>query len=206
MRLIVAVLWLAVLAGCTPAAKVTVPSPTGSTQGYEGAELTQPYVMPELTLDASTGGEFPLRTGSDAPVLIVFFGYTNCPDICLGTLTDLASALNRVPDDVRSRIQVLFVTVDPDRDTPQVLKAYLDRIDPDFIGLTGTPATIEAVAAAMGVGIEGTEQRPDGGYDVNHTTQVIGFDARRRGVVVWTQGTGIGTYRSDFDLLVRQQG
>lgn len=195
---------LAVLAGCAPAAVVTTPSPAAT--GYDGAELTRPYQLPDVTLTASTGSDFPLRTGSAKPVLVVFFGYTNCPDICLGTLTDLASALNRVPADVRARIQVLLITVDPERDTPEVMARYLARIDPTFVGLTGEPAVIEAVAAALGVGIDGTEPRSDGGYDVNHTTQVIGIDSARQGVVVWTQGTSIGTYRADFERLVRQQG
>jgi protein SCO1/2 len=195
---------MALLAGCTPAATVTAPSPA-ATPGYLGAELTRPYDLPDVTFDASTGKPFNLRTGSDRPVLVVYFGYTNCPDICLGTLTDLASALNRVPDDVRRKVQVLLVTVDPERDTAPVLSTYLARIDPDFVGLTGPASTIQKAAGALGVAIEGIEKRPDGGYDVNHTAQVIGVDAARRGVVVWTQGTGIGTYRADIERLVRQQ-
>ncbi len=192
------------LVGCAPAAVVTTPS--AGSGGYAGAELTQPYTLPDVTLQASTGADFPVRTGSAKPVLVVFFGYTNCPDICISTLTDLASALNRVPADVRDKVQVLLVTVDPERDTPQVLERYLARIDPGFIGLTGDPDRIAELAAALGVGIDGTEQRSDGGYDVNHTTQVIGIDAARRGVLVWTQGTPIGTYRADLERLVRQQG
>ena len=121
-------------------------------------------------------------------------------------LTDLASAVNRLPDDVRNRIQVVFVTVDPERDNPAALAKYLSRIDPGFIGLTGQPKTITQVAGAMGVAIEGIEKLPDGGYDVTHSAQVVGFDARRQGVLVWTQGTTIGTFRADFERLVRQQG
>lgn len=201
---VVGAVLMALLAGCTPAATVTAPSPA-ATPGYLGAELTRPYDLPDVTFDASTGKPFNLRTGSDRPVLVVYFGYTNCPDICLGTLTDLASALNRVPDDVRRKVQVLLVTVDPERDTAPVLSTYLARIDPDFVGLTGPASTIQKAAGALGVAIEGIEKRPDGGYDVNHTAQVIGVDAARRGVVVWTQGTGIGTYRADIERLVRQQ-
>jgi len=194
---------LALLAGCTPAATVTVPT---ATSGYLGAELTAPYQLPDVALDDQTGKAFNLRTGSSAPVLVFFFGYTNCPDICLGVLTDLASAANRLPDDVRSRLQVVFVTVDPERDTPPVLSRYLSRIDPGFIGLTGSAKSIEQVAASMGVVVEGIEKRSDGGYDVTHSAQVVGFDASRRGVLVWTQGTPISTYRADFERLVRQQG
>lgn len=206
MKLAVVGLLAVLLVGCAPMLPGPAPSAGPSATGYGGAELTTPYQLPKVSLSDESGKPFDLSTGSDAPVLIFYFGYTNCPDICLGVLTDLASALNRVPDADRARIQVLFVTVDPDRDTPPVLAKYLSRIDPDFIGLTGTAAEIEKVAGAMGVGIQGIEQRPDGGYEVNHTAQVVGFDKQRRGVLVWTQGTAIGTYRADFERLVRQQG
>jgi len=194
---------LALLAGCAPAAIVTVPS---AAPGYLGAELSTPYELPDVALDDQAGRAFNLRTGSTAPVLVFFFGYTNCPDICLSTLTDLATATNRLPDDVRSRLQVVFVTVDPQRDSPPVMAKYLSRIDPGFVGLTGPTATVEQVAASMGVVIEGIDEHHDGAYDVTHSAQVVGFDADRRGVVVWTQGTSIGTYRADFERLVRQQG
>jgi len=195
---------LALLTGCAATPIVTVPSPSSSS-GYAGAEITTPYQLPDVTLDASTGSPFNLRTGSDRPALVVFFGYTNCPDICLNTMTDLASAMNRLAPEVRAKIQVLLVTVDPDRDTPPVLATYLSRIDPDFIGLTGKPAQIEQVAAALGVAIEGMVGHPEGTYDVTHSDQVIGIDAAREGVVVWTQGTSIGTYKADFERLVGQQ-
>jgi protein SCO1 len=195
---------LALLAGCAPAATVSVPSPGPS--AYGGAVLDKPYELPDLSLTDTNGKEFAVRTGSDKPVLVFFFGYTNCPDICLGVLTDLASAVNRLPEDVRNRVQVVFVTVDPHRDTPEAMTKYLARIDPGFVGLTGEPKTILQLAASMGVGIEGIEDHHDGAYDVTHTTQVIGFDAQRRGVIVWTQGTAIGTFRADFERLVRQQG
>ena len=194
---------LALLAGCSPAATITVASPT---PGYLGAELTAPYQLPDVALEDQNGTSFNLRTGSPAPVLVFFFGYTNCPDICLSTLTDLATATGRLPLEVRTRLQVVFVTVDPQRDTPAVMAKYLSRIEPGFIGLTGKDAAIKGVAASMGVAVEGIEQRPDGGYDVTHSAQVVGFDASRRGVVVWTQGTPIGTYRADLERLVRQQG
>lgn len=204
MRLVLAALLaLSLIAGCAPAATVTVPS---TQPGYLGAELTTPYLLPDVELDDQAGKPFNLRTGSSAPVLVFFFGYTNCPDICLSTLTDLATATGRLPEDARSRVQVVFVTVDPRRDSPPVMAKYLSRIDPGFVGLTGPTATIAQVAASMGVVIEGIDEHYEGAYEVTHSAQVVGFDAARRGVVVWTQGTSIGTYRADFELLVRQQG
>ena len=196
--------WLAGLAaaclaltGCAPSA----PNP----EAFQGAYLQTPYQLPQATLTDTDGRPFELRTSPTAPVLVVFFGYTRCPDICLGVLTDVATALNRVDPEVREKVQVLFITVDPDRDTPEVMREYLDRIDPSFIGLTGPIDTIEAVAAPLGVAIEGRTEVP-GGYDVTHSTQLIGVDAERLGRVVWVQGTPVGALRSDLTELVRQQG
>jgi protein SCO1/2 len=189
---------LVVLAGCSPAA-----SPSGP---FQGIVLDRPYPLPDATLTDTSGKDFNLRTGSDAPVLVLFFGYTNCPDICLGTLTDLATALNRVDPAVRAKVQVVLITVDPERDTPDVLRAYLDRIDPGFIGLTADLDVVKQVAGYVGVAIEGTVDVPGGGYEVTHSTQVIGFDSERLGRVVWTQGTSVGTFRADLTELVRQQG
>lgn len=185
------------LAGCA------APAPSGDT--FEGAYLDTPYQLPDATLTDTAGNDFHLRTGTDRPVVVVFFGYTNCPDICLGVLSDLASALNRVEPATRDKVQVLFITVDPERDTPAAMGEYLARIDPGFIGLTADLPTIEAVAASMGVAVEGrTEVR--GGYEVTHSTQLIGFDADRLGRLVWVQGTPIGALRADLTEFVRQQG
>jgi protein SCO1/2 len=185
------------LAGCA------APGPSGD--GFEGAYLETPYQLPEAVLTDTSGADFNLRTGSDRPVLVLFFGYTNCPDICLGVLSDLATALNRLDAGVRDKVQVLFITVDPDRDTAPVMREYLDRIDPGFIGLTAPLPVVEAVAGAMGVAIEGRTP-VKGGYEVTHSTQLIGFDADRLGRLVWVQGTPIGTLRADLAELVRQQG
>lgn len=193
---------LCLVSACAPA-----PTPVGPTSpaGFQGAELTRPYQLAEATLTDQNGRKVRLRETFTREVLVFYFGYTKCPDVCLGVLTDLASAVNRLPVQVRDKLQVIFITVDPARDTPEVLGEYLSRINPEFIGLTGPRSTIEAVAASMGVAIAGIEQRPDGGYEVNHTAQVIGFDADRRGVLVWTEGTSIGVFKSDLELLVRQQ-
>ena len=203
--MLAAAIVLAVVAGCAPAAEPQR-SVAASVAGYGGVELTTPYSLPDVTLTDQDGRSFDVRAGSGKPVLVFFFGYTHCPDICLGVLTDLASASNRLPEEVRAKLQVVFVTVDPARDDPAALRTYLNRIDPGFLGLTGDAGDIERLAEAMGVGIEGTQRLPNGDYEVLHTAQVVGFDAQRRGVLVWTQGTPIGTYRSDFERLVRQQG
>jgi protein SCO1/2 len=110
-----------------------------------------------------------------------------------------------VSPETRAKVQVLLITVDPQRDTPTVLKTYLARFDPSFIGLNAPLDEVKKVAASMGVVIEGTTKTADG-YEVTHSTQVIGFDADRKGRLVWTQGTSIGDFKNDFEKFAATQG
>ncbi len=204
-RVIVAGISAVVLTACSAPAANVRPVGSATAHTYGGVELTEPYTMPDAAFTDSSGNKFALRTGTDKPVVIVFFGYTSCPDICKTTMSDLASALNRVTPETRAKVQVLLITVDPARDTPEVLKSYLTRFDPSFIGLTAPLAQTEKVAASMGVVIDGTTKTADGGYDVTHSSQVIGFDANRIGRLVWTQGTSIGDFKADFDRFAAAQ-
>lgn len=174
-------------------------------EGYKGASIPQPYQLPDATFTDSSGGEFNLRTTPSKPVVLMFFGYTNCPDVCIAAMSDLATALNRMEPQVRDQVQVVFVTTDPARDTPEVMRAYLDRFDPSFQGVTSELPEIKSVAEQVGVDFDKMETLPSGGYEVAHSAQVIGFDSQRNGVVVWTQGTAIGDLMHDFNLLVEKQ-
>lgn len=196
------------LAGCTSPdnGSGVVIRKAADPEGYRGASIPQPYQLPDATFTDSTGGQFNLRTTSSKPVELFFFGYTNCPDVCIAAMSDLATALNRLEPQVRDQVQVVFVTTDPARDTPEVMKAYLDRFDPSFVGVTAELPRIKEVAQQVGVDFDKMETLPSGGYEVAHSAQVIGFDSQRNGVVVWTQGTAIGDLMADFNLLVERQG
>jgi protein SCO1/2 len=194
--------------GCTaPRASDRSPGPRADGAGYlAGALLATPYPLPDVTLTDTTGNAYNLRSSPSRPVVLMFFGYTHCPDVCLGVLSDVATALERMPPGSRDRLDMIFVTTDPARDTPAVIRAYLRHIDDSFVGLTGDPATITATADRLGVDIEGTRKLAGGGYRVGHTAQLIGFDQHREGVVLWTPSTAIGDLTRDFELLVSRQG
>lgn len=196
--------WLTILLGMLLFAGCAGPTTTSATvtSGFKGIELTTPYTIPDVTLTDTSGKPFDIRTSPQRPIRILFFGYSHCPDICPGVLADLASAVNRVSPDVRSQLEVIFVTTDPPRDTPSVMREYLDRFDPDFTGLTGDMSTIMTLADAVGIGIAGTQKLPSGGYEVDHTASVIGVDRQGQGRVVWTVGTPIGDLKQDFERLV----
>jgi protein SCO1/2 len=107
--------------------------------------------------------------------LLLFFGYTYCPDVCPTTLADLSRAVQALGAKAE-QVQVIMVSVDPERDTPQRLGAHLAAFDPSFIGLTGTPEQVSALATAFGIFYEKHEGSPATSYLVDHTASVTLVD------------------------------
>lgn len=181
------------------------PSFNADRGGYvAGTPVSGGRALPEVTMQ-STKGDFDLATGTTTPVTLVFFGYTNCPDICPGILSDIAVALRRSEEAIAKAVSVLFITTDAPRDTVGVMDAYLRRIDPDFVGLTSTMDVILAVGQNFGIAVEEGTKLPGGGYEVDHGTQILGFGADKTLQVVWTQGTSIGDLKADIATLVGKQ-
>jgi protein SCO1 len=100
-----------------------------------------------------------------------FFGFTHCPDVCPTALSDLTAVLQRLGPDA-DKLNVVFVTVDPERDTPEVLKAYLSSFDPRIVGLTGSRDAIDAMAKGSFVH-QAKVAQTDGGYTMEHTAKVL---------------------------------
>ncbi len=107
-------------------------------------------------------------------VLFVFFGFTQCPDVCPTTMAELAEVRKRLGAD-GERLQGVFVSVDPERDTPEVLKAYLQNMDPSFVGLRGSPEQTEATAQEFKVFYQKVPTK-NGGYTMDHTAGAFVFD------------------------------
>jgi len=165
--------------------------------GYHGALLQEPRPRPDFTLTDTDGGSYSFAEQTSGRLTILFFGYANCPDVCPITLATLNGALSKV-DGVNA--QVVFVTVDPERDTPEDLRAYLDRFDTRFVGLTGTPDELAAAQQAAGVTRafdEGPNDR--GGYDVAHSSQVIVFMPDDQGHLVYGFGTRQDEWVADLE-------
>jgi protein SCO1/2 len=102
--------------------------------------------------------------------MLIYFGYTYCPDVCPLGLTTVAEALDRLPETQQDAIVPVLVTVDPERDTPAVLKDYVAAFGPRFKGLTGSPEAVQAALKSWRVYSRKAEVRPDGGYLVDHST------------------------------------
>jgi len=109
--------------------------------------------------------------------VVLFFGFTHCPDVCPTTLADLAGVMKALGPDA-DRVQVLFITVDPERDTPEALSQYVHAFDPRFIGLRGDPAATQRVAKDFKIYFERRKQGST--YTVDHSAQSYVIDAQGR--------------------------
>lgn len=184
-----------------PAAQVSV-----NRNGFvAGTPISDGWSMPDVTLTDTNGAKYNLRTSPTTPVVLLFFGYSNCPDVCNGIIADLASARLRSPDDIRSKVTIVVVTTDPARDTASVMKTWLARIDSTVVGLTGALTTIKAAAKTVGVDIEQGTKLPSGGYEIVHGTQVLGFGTNHTAQVLWSTGTSVADYKADIARLVELQ-
>jgi protein SCO1/2 len=174
--------------------------------GMNGIVLPKPYEVADLTLTATDGSAYRLADDTDKPLTVVFFGYTHCPDICQVVMADIASALTRLDDDERAQVGMLFVTTDPARDDEATLRAYLDRFDPSFEGLTGPLPRVVEAGQALGVAVEKGEKLPSGGYEVSHGTQVVGLLPDGTAPLVWTHGTSPDQIAEDIHVVLSEGG
>src|SRR5699024_3241365 len=140
---------------------------------------------------------------TDAPLNIMYFGYTNCPDVCPLTLARLGTALAGLHNDAGKRINVLFVSVDPKRDTPKHLKAYTSHFGLQFIGLTGTQARLRALTKSMDVTYSYGKPGKIGFYLVNHSAAIFVFDSDGNVRLLISQSESADEITSDLQTLLQ---
>ncbi len=167
--------------------------------GLAGAVLPSPYSLRDATLTDTTGASFRLHDRLQAPVTLLFFGYTNCDDVCATVLANITSARGRLSDEQAAQVDTWFVTTDPVRDDPEALRAYLERFDPGFTGLTGPLQTLAAVADSVHVAMQAGRELPSGGYEVVHGTPVLAVLPDGRVPVLWTEDTSAAELAADLD-------
>jgi protein SCO1 len=152
-----------------------------SPQLASGTWFPQARAVPDFALLDASGKPFTRQDLSGAPTL-VFFGFTHCPDVCPTTLVKLAQVRKQA---ALPQLRVLFVSIDPQRDTPAVVMQYVHAFDPQFEGATGEPATIDSLAKGFGVAVNRVEL-PGGDYTMDHSAVVFLLDASARMVAVFT--------------------
>ena len=170
---------------------------------FRGAVIEPPDQAFAFTLTDQNGQPYSLAQQRDKVVLL-FFGYTNCPDICPATLSDMQLVLNRLGNQADA-VQVVFVTVDPERDTVEKLQRFTARFDARIVGLTGDPAALAEVYQAYGAGATRREL-PNSAlkYAMDHTaaTTVIDKTGQRR--LIFGFGSDVDDMTSDIQALINE--
>lgn len=136
-------------------------------------------------------------------VVVVFFGFTQCPDVCPTSMTELAEARRLLGPD-GDKVQGVFITIDPERDTADVLKAYVDNFDPSFVALRGTPEETAKVAQDFKVYYKKVDGKTPGSYTMDHTAASFVIDPQGRPRLYTRYGTGPQPLADDIRLLLRE--
>ncbi|GAA3734733.1 protein SCO1/2 [Spinactinospora alkalitolerans] len=191
---------LTTLAACAAPAG---PTGAGDDSPYNGTEIGGTFELPDITLTDTSGEDYNLREDSAGSTTAVFFGFTNCPDICPTTMADMAQAVQLLEPEQREGVDVVFVTADPDRDDTEVLRMWLDSFDSSFTGLTGETADIDSAAEELAVSIERPEDRT-GNYQVGHGSQTLVFSPEGESELMWRYGTEPDAIAEDLRLLLEE--
>jgi len=172
---------------------------------YRGGLITPPLPKPKATLTDTAGVPFDLISKTQGYVTLLYFGFTNCPDMCPLEMSSIARTLKSMPAEIVDQFKVIFVTTDPARDTPKALRGWLDRFDRRFIGLTGTDAAIEALEIAANVPpAKKSAARADGGYDVGHAAFVLAYTKDNLAHLLYPMGVTQADLEHDLRRLVTE--
>jgi protein SCO1/2 len=167
---------------------------------FNGIDITGAEYARTLSLTDQNGQP---RTLADfkGKVTVVFFGFTQCPDVCPTTMAELAQVKAALGQD-GERVQGVFVTVDPERDSAEVLKSYMTGFDPSFVALRGTPEQIAATAKEFKVFYAKVPGKAEGSYSVDHTAGSYVFDAQGRVRLFIRYGSGAEALTADLKTLL----
>lgn len=168
-----------VFAACSPRGSGDKAADAGaSASDFRGVITSPPREKPDFTLTDFNGKPFNFRQDTHGKVTLLFFGYTHCPDVCPLHVANVATVLKKLPFEAREAIRFVFVTTDPDRDTPERLKEWLGNFDSTFIGLRGSVDEVNRILYAMRMPPIDLSQKPAGAaaeYLVGHAAQVVAY-------------------------------
>lgn len=160
-----------------------------------GADYAKELPLPDLDGRARTLAEFRGKA------VVVFFGFTQCPDVCPTTLAEIA-AVKKELGAAGERIQTVFVSLDPERDTPELLKNYVTTFDPGVVALRGTPEQTQAAAKAYKVFFQKVPGKEPGSYSIDHTAGAYVFDTEGRVRLFVRYGTPLTAWVADLKQLL----
>ncbi|MEI8400513.1 MAG: SCO family protein [Alcaligenaceae bacterium] len=171
-----------------------------ATPQFKGSDITGTHLGKELALTGTDGKSYTLDT-LKGKVTVVLFGFTQCPDICPTSLAELTQVMKLLGEGSK-RVQVVLITVDPERDTPEVLRAYVSGFGPQFLGLTGTIEQIKKTAASFKVYYAKTAGA-NGNYSVDHSASFYLMDAQGESRVLLNNSSGAAAIAHDIQRLLR---
>ena len=180
------------------------PAQPAKSDSYRGGLITPPLPKPRFVLTDTSGASFDFWNRTQGSVTLLFFGYTYCPDQCPMHMANLGLALKKLPADVANQVNLVFVTTDPARDTPAVLRRWLDNFDKRFVGLTGSDAALEAVQKATGVPPARKTEGRNGNYSVAHANFVIAYTKDSLAHVIYPGGVTKDDWLHDLPLLLKE--
>lgn len=187
---------LGALAGCKPMGGADAPKAAFKAVDITGADYAKDFALPDVDGKVRTMADFKGKA------VLVFFGFAQCPDVCPTTMAELAQVKKQLGAD-GERIQGVFITVDPERDTPDVLKGYVQNFDPSFVALRGTPEQTLATAKAFKIFYEKVPGKTPGSYTINHTAASYVFDPQGRVRLYVRYGSGAQALAADFRQLLQ---
>lgn len=169
-----------------------------------GVPLEPAVPRPSFTLTDTRGAPFEFAAQTRGTLTFLFFGYTNCPDVCPVHVANVAAVLHTLPFEEQRKARFVFVTADPARDSLPALRKWLDHFDTSFIGLRGDEADVARVMSAIGMppAIRGP-LRPDGSYEVGHAAAVMVFTADDSAHVLYPFGTRQVDWAEDIPRLLK---
>jgi protein SCO1/2 len=170
---------------------------------YKGTVVDPPLPLPDFELTAANGQPFHL-SNVEGDIALIYFGYTYCPDVCPLTMSEVKKALAGL-ETGQERVHVIFISVDPERDTPEVLAKYMAAFGPEFMGLTDDFAKVQEVMKPYGAFAE-KQEVPDSalGYLVNHTARLYLVGPKRNLLLHYPFGFGAEDLQSDLIHLLQQ--
>jgi protein SCO1/2 len=180
----------AVLAGCADS------KPQFKAVDITGAEYARDFPLPDVDGKTRSIKDFAGKA------VVVFFGYTQCPDVCPVTLTEIAQAKKLLGAD-GDKVQGVLITVDPERDTPEVLKAYVGNFGPDFVALRGTPEQTAAIAKDFKVFFKRVDGKAPGTYFMDHSAASYVYDPKGQLRLYTRYGSGAQALADDLKLLLK---
>ena len=171
------------------------PAPSFKAIDITGADYARDFSLKD------TDGKVRTMADFKGKVVVLFFGFVQCPDVCPTTMTEMAQVKQQLGSD-GDKLQVVFVTVDPARDTPEVLKAYMGAFDPSFVALIPTPEELAATAKEFKVYFKKVEGKTPTSYSMDHSAASFVFDTEGRVRLYARYGTGVGPMVSDVKALL----